>query len=94
MSALLTNHPNVEIGGFQDSGLSSLVYLRNRFLWPTIARFLNRDPISFEGDGPNLYWYSANNPVVNIDPSGNIYLTGINRLGPLWNEKRRHRRRQ
>jgi RHS repeat-associated protein len=44
--------------------------LRNRFYSPDIGRFLQSDPIDFDGDPTNLYRYSGNNPIIYGDPSG------------------------
>jgi len=44
--------------------------LRNRFYSPDIGRFLQPDPIGFDGDATNLYRYAGNNPVTYGDPSG------------------------
>ena len=44
--------------------------LRNRFLLPSLGRFLQPDPISFSGDPANLYRYCANNPVNGRDRFG------------------------
>jgi RHS repeat-associated protein len=44
--------------------------LRNRFYSPDIGRFLQPDPIDFNGDPTNLYRYSRNNPVIFGDPLG------------------------
>lgn len=44
--------------------------LRNRFYSPDIGRFLQPDPIGFNGDASNLYRYCGNNPVGFIDPMG------------------------
>ena len=49
--------------------------LRNRFYSPDIGRFLQADPIGFNGDATNLYRYCGNNPVMFADPTGlNIQL--------------------
>ena len=42
------------------------------------GRWTAKDPISFEGDGPNLYGYASNDPVGMIDPEG---LSGVALLG-------------
>ncbi len=44
--------------------------LRNRFYSPDIGRFLQPDPIGFNGDPTNLYRYCGNNPLKWSDPSG------------------------
>jgi RHS repeat-associated protein len=48
----------------------SLYDLRNRFYSPDIGRFLQADPVGFEGDGNNLYRYCGNNSVTSSDPMG------------------------
>jgi RHS repeat-associated protein len=44
--------------------------LRNRFYSPDIGRFLQPDPIDFDGDATNLYRYCGNNPLNCVDPLG------------------------
>jgi len=48
---------------------NGLVYMRARYYNPRIMRFLNQDPIGFQG---GLNWFAAfdNNPVSNVDPLG------------------------
>ena len=48
----------------------SLYDNRNRFLLPSLGRFLQPDPIGFAGDAANLYRYCANNPTNATDPTG------------------------
>jgi RHS repeat-associated protein len=43
---------------------------RNRVYWPKIGRFIQPDPIGFEGDPNNLYRYCGNNAVNGTDPTG------------------------
>ncbi|NUQ02028.1 MAG: RHS repeat-associated core domain-containing protein, partial [Armatimonadetes bacterium] len=50
----------------QETGLVALAY---RYYAPGVGRFLNRDPVGFEG-GVNLYGYAVNHPVGAHDPSG------------------------
>src|SRR5439155_15572287 len=52
---------------YQELGLYDL---HNRFYSPDIGRFLQPDPIGFNGDATNLYRYCGNNPVMYYDPSG------------------------
>jgi RHS repeat-associated protein len=57
---------------YSDIGLYDL---RNRFYSPDIGRFLQPDPIGFQGDRTNLYRYCGNNPVTRWDPLGlNYYI--------------------
>jgi len=51
-------------------GEIDLYDLRNRFYSPDIGRFLQPDPIGFNGDRTNLYRYCGNNPVTRWDPFG------------------------
>ena len=57
-------------GEFTDA--SGLVYLRARYYDPLSGRFFQIDPSRQE---ENLYQYAGSNPVMNIDPSGLVYLT-------------------
>jgi hypothetical protein len=44
--------------------------MERRFYSPDIGRFLQPDPVDFNGDPTNLYRYCGNNPVIYYDPSG------------------------
>jgi RHS repeat-associated protein len=59
---------------FFDSS-SDLVYLRNRFYDPVIARFMSLDPKGMV-DGPNMYGYCGGDPVNNTDPMGTTVKIG------------------
>jgi RHS repeat-associated protein len=41
-----------------------------RWYSPTTGRFLNEDPIGFDGGDPNLYRYVGNSPINGYDPTG------------------------
>lgn len=46
-----------------------LYHFEKRFYDPTLGRWLTPDPLSFT-DGPNLYAYVHNNPLIYVDPYG------------------------
>jgi RHS repeat-associated protein len=48
---------------------SGLIFFGRRYYAPTVGRFLTPDPIGFT-DGPNLYAYVHNCPLILIDPYG------------------------
>ena len=50
---------------------TGLYHYRNRYYNPGLGAFLSRDPIGYKGDGPNLYRYVDNRPILFTDPSGN-----------------------
>jgi RHS repeat-associated protein len=56
---------------------SSFYQVRNRYLHPTLGRWLTRDPIEY-GDGINLYAYVWNNSVNSIDFSGLMSIQSCN----------------
>jgi RHS repeat-associated protein len=66
--------PKVGYTGHQFDPETGLVYARARYYDPELGRFISRD--TFEGDladAPSLhrYAYAANNPLANVDPTGN-----------------------
>lgn len=48
---------------------NGLLYMRARYYHPGLRRFVNPDPIGFEG-GSNWYAYAGGNPLMANDPSG------------------------
>jgi RHS repeat-associated protein len=48
---------------------NGLLYMRARYYNPYLCRFLNADPLMFEG-GLNFYVYSDGNPISLLDPFG------------------------
>src|SRR5205814_6567447 len=58
--------------------------LRNRFYSPVFGRFLQPDPIDFDGDPTNLYRYCGNNPSNRSDPFGEIVVFAPGTNAPLF----------
>jgi RHS repeat-associated protein len=56
-------------GGIYDAE-SGLVRFGARDFDPRVGRWTAKDPILFDGDGPNLYGYVLGDPVTRIDDSG------------------------
>jgi RHS repeat-associated protein len=50
-----------------------LYYCRNRMYLPYHGRWLQPDPIGFAGGDVNIYRYCGNDPIDNIDPSGDFF---------------------
>ena len=48
---------------------TGLIYVRNRYLKPTLGRWMQRDPKRYS-DGQNLYEYARSRSVVLMDPAG------------------------
>jgi RHS repeat-associated protein len=49
---------------------TGLYHFRNRDLSPTLGRWIQRDPIEYNGGDTNLYRYVGNGPTSAVDPSG------------------------
>jgi RHS repeat-associated protein len=49
---------------------NGLFYYRARYYSPMLGRFINEDPLGFEGSGPNFYAYVFDNPTNLVDPFG------------------------
>lgn len=58
---------------------TNLYYLKTRYYDPEVGRFITIDDLSYLDpetiNGLNLYAYCGNNPVMNIDPNGNFFLS-------------------
>ena len=56
---------------------TKLYYLKSRYYDPEVGRFITIDDISYLDpetiNGLNLYAYCGNNPVMNVDPNGNLF---------------------
>jgi RHS repeat-associated protein len=60
-------------GGLYDVD-TQLVRFGARDYDPSVGRWVSKDPILFDGDGPNLYAYVLNDPVNRIDSNGEGFL--------------------
>jgi RHS repeat-associated protein len=49
---------------------TGLYYYKNRYYSPKLGRFLQTDPIGYDGGDLNLYTYVGNSPTVYTDPLG------------------------
>lgn len=57
-----------------------MYYYKARIYSPTLGRFLQTDPIGYE-DQFNLYAYVANDPINNVDPTGESWLKALKVVG-------------
>lgn len=57
-----------------------LYYFRNRWMSPTMGRFISRDPIRYKAGDINLYRFVGNNPFGLTDPMGLFTLDALNSL--------------
>jgi RHS repeat-associated protein len=69
-------------GRFQYTGQAwipelGMYYYKARIYSPTLGRFLQTDPIGYDGDGPNLYAYVLNDPMNQTDTLGLAVGTSI-----------------
>jgi RHS repeat-associated protein len=66
--------------GYRYDPESKLYQVRNRDYYPALGRWLQRDPIGFDGGDWNLYGYVSGNPAKRIDSTGEqdvIIIIGI-----------------
>lgn len=64
------NQPLFAYTGQMWDGTVGLYYYRARWYDARLGRFLNQDPLTFNGGDTNLYRYVANSPTIYVDPSG------------------------
>jgi RHS repeat-associated protein len=56
--------------GYRFDPESALYNVRNRVYHPTLGRWLQRDPLSYDAGSMDLYEYCLSAPIVNTDPMG------------------------
>jgi RHS repeat-associated protein len=77
--------------GYSTDGETGLQLLTSRYYDAGAGRFLNRDPIGYDG-GINLYGYVENNVANLVDPLGPDWEDNLRYgrpLSPLWRVPRR-----
>ena len=72
VSGQTIENPFTFVGGFgvEDNG-EGIFCMKKRFYDADLKRFLQRDPLGFEG-GTNLYAYARNSPINYVDPEGTL----------------------
>ena len=66
---------------------TGLIYYGYRLYSPALGRWINRDPLGFDGGDLNLYGFVQNNPTGNTDPLGLKTMRctkPLHSLGPKW----------
>jgi RHS repeat-associated protein len=67
-SSIVAGSNPTQYAGRENDG-NGLYYYRARYYAPGLGRFISEDPIGIAG-GLNVYRYSSDNPINNIDPFG------------------------
>ncbi|MEM0967063.1 MAG: RHS repeat-associated core domain-containing protein [Verrucomicrobiota bacterium] len=71
-----TDTPYLYAGQFGiEQETNGLLYMRARYYSPELQRFINSDPIRFDG-GLNWYAYANNSPLMYVDPDGELAIIG------------------
>ena len=73
--SIVTTYNPFRYRGYYYDTETSLYYLQSRYYDPAMARFINADGYVSTGQGLlgyNMFAYCNNNPVMNVDPSGDF----------------------
>ncbi len=63
-----------------------LYYYRARFYDAALERFINRDPVGYNGGDENLYRYVTGSPAAHTDPTGNIEVCSYPTIKPCFSD--------
>ncbi|WP_218932090.1 RHS repeat-associated core domain-containing protein [Adhaeretor mobilis] len=80
-SFLVTDNEYLYTGRRLD-GSTGLQLNRNRFYASHLGRWVNRDPIGYDGGTLNLYEYVGGMPLMMLDPNGTVFTPIFEPLGP------------
>ena len=78
VNGIATKNP-IRYRGYYFDEETGFYYLKTRYYDPETGRFITIDDVSYLApdtiNGLNLYAYCGNNPVMNVDPNGQLFLT-------------------
>jgi RHS repeat-associated protein len=70
----------IQYGGHRNDGATELIYMGARYYDPKLTRFVSADSIVPDPENPqalNRYAYAYNNPISNVDPTGNFPVLAV-----------------
>ena len=81
IDCIVSRHNPFIYKGYYFDSETNFYYLNSRYYSPEFCRFISPDSVDYleprSFNGLNLYCYCANNPIMNIDPSGHFLIAAI-----------------